>query len=1120
MNMSVNQMSYPTAAGKLTDLGSRHAGGVAKILMAVFLAFLCALGAFSASARAETAHPGWEAFGTLTPTNLSPGSSGALSLYIYNTGAAKSNPGAIVRDTLPEGLEAEPTGSCTGTKIITCELGEVQPSPTPVELNIPVKVLPDASASSHPVDLVSVTGGGALGPADAKVPVVFAAGEAGFGFANADGWITNANGTTDTQAGSHPYEATVVWAPNVNDVPGYELPAGGEPDTLNVNLPAGLVGEPGAVPECPRALFDAGTESGEGCPAGTAIGEDIALIPGGIGHFAVYNLVPPAGVAAEFAFDFSGTHIFLDAKVRSGGDYGITEHVGVPQEGIRFNTTTIWGFPGQHLHPEESTSQLAQEGQRPFLTLPTSCGRSLSTSLEFLGTWQNPSSFAEASFPEHDNEDNEVQTTGCERLSNFEPSINLAPDTSYSDTPAGLTTTVKVPQGLNPEGLATSGLKETTVTLPRGVAINPGQATGLVACSPEEENLPAEGEDGEKEAYDGPPNCPAASKVGTDEIATPLLPNRLKGNVYILQNNPPNLQLLVAASGEGVNLKLIGNVHLNEETGQIETVFKGTKQYPGTPDAPLNEFVLSFSGGAQAALVTPPTCGVYYSNAVFTPWANPFVDSALGESNFQIDSGPGGSGIGACTGPLPFTPVLTAGSTTDQAGGYTDFSMLLQRPDGQQRVSKLQFKTPAGLLGMISKVPLCGEPQAAQGTCPEASQIGHTVVGSGPGPYPLFIPQAGQPPAPIYLTGGYEGAPYGLSIVVPIHAGPFTLQTQIVRARIEVDPTTTQLTVTTDPLPSIIDGIPADLRSINAVIDRPGFMFNPTNCSAMGFTGTATSTEGKSAPLESHFQVGSCQSLKFAPDLKVSTAGRASKALGASLTAKIVYPTGELGANQASSQSNIASAKVDDPEQLPSRLTTLQKACPSAQFESNPAGCPVASVVGHARVVTPILPVPLEGPIFFVSHGGEAFPSLEVVLQGYGVTVEIVGTTFISKAGITSTTFKSTPDVPFSTFELTLPRGKYSVLTANVPAKDNYSLCGQKLAMPTAFTAQNGAVINQSTPITITGCAKTKPKSLTRAQKLTKALKACKNKAKGAKRTACERQAHAKYGKPTKKKGK
>ncbi len=694
----------------------------------------------------------------------------------------------------------------------------------------------------------------------------------------------------------------------------------------------------------------------------------------------------------------------------------------------------------------------------------------------------------------HNAGDTPVGFTGCNRLAHFNPAIEIAPDTSQADTPAGLTATVKVPQGVNPETLATSGLKDTTVVLPEGIVVNPGQATGLAACQPAQENIAPGTEAGESEAFDGPPSCPAASKVGEDEISTPLLPDRLKGNVYVLQSNPPELKLLVAASADGVNLKLIGTVHLNPVTGQLTTTFENT------PDAPLSEFKLAFSGGAQAALVTPPVCSVYTSagkytsNADFTPWSTPLVEDALQESSFLINSGPNGT---PCSNPLPFSPVMTAGSTTDQAGGYTDFSLLLQRGDGQQRVQSLQFKTPEGLSGMISKVPLCPEPQAALGTCSSASQIGHTVVGAGPGPYPLFIPEAGQPPAPIYLTGGYKGAPYGLSIVVPIHAGPFTLETQVVRAKIEVDPHTAQLTITTDSLPTIVSGIPADLRSINAVIDRPGFMFNPTNCSPMSFSGTATSTQGATAPISSHFQVGSCQSLTFKPNFQVSTAGSTSKANGASLTAKIVYPTIPLGANQASSQANIASVKVDLPKQLPSRLTTLQKACTNAQFEANPAGCPAASLVGHATVITPILPVPLTGPAYFVSHGGEAFPSLIVVLQGYGVTVDLVGTTFISKAGITSSTFKTTPDVPFSSFELVLPQGKFSALTSNLPAKDHYSFCGQKLSMPTAFTGQNGAVIHQSTPISVTGCPKTKKAKAKKHKKAKKAGRAGHANGKG-----------------------
>ncbi len=624
-----------------------------------------------------------------------------------------------------------------------------------------------------------------------------------------------------------------------------------------------------------------------------------------------------------------------------------------------------------------------------------------------------------------------------------------------------------MPQGLNPEGFPTPGLRDTTVVLPEGIAINPGQATGLLACQPGQEAL---GKEPDGEVNEGPATCPSASKVGTDEISSPLLRNKLQGNVYILDQNPPNLQLLITASGDGVNLKLVGNVHLDEQTGQLTTTVENT------PDLPFTDFKLSFSGGAQAALATPTRCGVYGSSAHFTPWSTPFIDDVFDDSLFSITAGTNGS---PCAWPMPFAPSMIAGATTDQAGGYTSFTMLLQRGDGQQRIKTLSFETPEGLLGMIAKVTPCPEPQAAQGTCSSASQIGHTVVGAGPGPYPFYIPQAGAPPAPIYLTGPYKGAPFGLAIVVPLIAGPFNLGTEVVRARLDVDPHTSRVTITTNPLPVTEKGIPDDLRLINAVIDRPEFMFNPTNCEPMSFSGVATSTEGLSAPLNSHFQMGSCQALKFQPNFKVSTSGKTSRKDGASLTAKIVYPVGNLGFNQASSQSNIKTVKVDLPKQLPSRLPTLQKACTAKQFEANPAGCPSASKVGHAKAITPVLPVPLEGPAYFVSHGGEAFPNLIVVLQGDNVTVDLVGDTFINeKTNITSSTFKQIPDVPIQSFELSLPEGQYSALAANT------NLCKVKggLKMPTIFTGQNGATIKQNTQIAITGCpkaTKTKKKSKT-----------------------------------------
>jgi hypothetical protein len=976
---------------------------------------------------------------------------------------------------------------------------------------------------------VVIAGGGAPAPASTSDPVTVSAATPPFELSDWDGWFSNADGTIDTQAGSHPYEATFSFdLASFLGGAGAKL-TGGEIKTLEVELPPGFVGNPTAVPQCSRGEF-----VNETCPQASVIGKAaiyFANVPPLA--FAVYNLVPPPGAPAEFAFSLQGLNTYLDAGVRSGSDYGITEHVSdAAHKEIQQAVTTLWGDPGDPSHDfwRNGTIQGCSQHELEvtgnsctppldalhgsFLTLPTACGEALPFTIRAT-SWTGART--ESTFYSHDSNDEPTGFTGCGSLA-FGPTISTSPDTGSGDTPAGLSVDVKPSLGglEQLEGLGSSDIQGTSVTLPPGLVINPGQAAGLEACGAGEDGLTTQAERAEGREDNGPPSCPGASKVGTVRAKSPLLEGaaekELEGNVYVLRSDPPDLKLLAAFSADGVNIKLVLDVELNEQTGQITT------RVVNVPELPVSDFKLSFSGGAQAALDTPTQCGTYMTSSDFTPWSSPFIADAFPAGAFGITAGPAGGGCSSS--PLPFSPALTAGSTTDQAGGFTDFSLLLQRGDGQQRIERLRFKAPTGLSGTLASVPLCEEPQAAQGTCAASSHIGHTVVASGPGPYPLVVPQPGEPEAGIYLTGPYEGAPFGLSIVTPVIAGPFNLGTIVTRARIEVDPSTAQITVTTDPLPQIVRGVPTDLRQVQAVIDRPGFMFNPTNCDPQSFSGTAWGTPppgaggpGATAAISSPFGVGSCQSLKFAPKFAVSTPAHTSKAYGAGLAVKLSYPVAPQG-----TQANITRVKVDLPKQLPSRLTTLQKACTNAQFEANPAGCPAESVIGHARVLTPLLPVPVEGPAYFVSHGGEAFPSLIMVLQGDGVTVQLVGTTFISKAGITSSTFKTVPDVPFSTFELTLPQGRFSALAANLPPKDGGSFCGQTLKMPTEFLAQNGLKINQSTTVTPTGCAKAK--ALTRAQKLTAALKTChKKKAKG-KLAACEGNARKRYGPQAKKKTK
>jgi hypothetical protein len=354
------------------------------------------------------------------------------------------------------------------------------------------------------------------------------------------------------------------------------------------------------------------------------------------------------------------------------------------------------------------------------------------------------------------------------------------------------------------------------------------------------------------------------------------------------------------------------------------------------------------------------------------------------------------------------------------------------------------------------------EPQAALGTCGAESLIGHTTVSAGLGTDPFTVP-TGQ----VFITGPYRGAPFGLSIAVPAKAGPFDLGTGpcdcvVVRARVGVDPHTAQITVDTDPLPTILQGVPLQVKHVNVTIDRQGFIFNPTSCERLNATGTLTGGSGGSASASVPFQVTNCGSLPFKPVFTVSTQAATSKKNGASLDVKVTSSQG---------QANIGKVAVTLPKQLPSRLTTIQQACPEAAFNQNPASCPVGSNIGTATARTPVLTSPVSGPAYLVSHGGAAFPDLVLILQGEGITLQLVGSINIKKS-ITSSAFNSVPDAPISSFELKLPEGPHSGLAAVVPAKAKGNLCGQRLVMPTTLTGQNGAQIKQSTKIKVTGCAK------------------------------------------------
>ena len=603
---------------------------------------------------------------------------------------------------------------------------------------------------------------------------------------------------------------------------------------------------------------------------------------------------------------------------------------------------------------------------------------------------------------------------------------------------SGLNVDLKVPREESVEGLAEADLKQMVVTLPVGMAISLSAANGLGACTANEIEL-----------HNGdPPSCPDSSKIGEAEVVTPLLEQPLKGGVYLAQQETFEgslIGLYVAVAGDGVLIKLGGKAALDPGTGQIAITFDNI------PRQPISDIKLSLFGGPRAALLTPSGCGTYTTTSQLTPWSGDAP--AEPSSEFTIGSGCGEG----------FSPSFTAGATNSRAGAFSPLSMTFSRQDGEQRLGSVRVVAPPGLLAVLKDVARCPEPRASTGRCGPESEIGEATIAVGPGEDPFWV-KGGK----IYLTGptsrqGLDpwGAPFGLSIVIPAVAGPFNLGQAVMRARVEVDSHTARIAITSDPPPSILKGIPLDIRTINMTINRSGFMFNPTNCSPLSVTGRLGSTGGASAAVSSPFQAVDCANLPFDPKVTASTRARTSRAHGASLDLKIASGPG---------QANVGKVRVILPKQLPARLTTLQKACTDAVFNVNPASCPAASVVGAAAAVTPLLAHPLTGPAYLVSHG-TTFPDLVLVLQAEGIVMYLDGNTDI-KQGLTSSTFNSIPDMPISMFEIVFPDGSHSILATDIPVEAKGGMCRQSLTMPTTLTGQNGARVTQTTKIAVAGCPK------------------------------------------------
>jgi hypothetical protein len=1055
------------------------------VAVALALVALSCVSMLAASAVAVAPGPAFRVQLVARPTVFSAqyNGTGVPDMYqviVTNSGSRPTDGSPVtVSDELPPGetlaVIKGAEGGPQGQSVIPCEAAFVSCSyGAPLQpgegliVQVAVNVAPGVVGPL--TDAVRVSGGGAPSASANVATAVGSLAEStglSYGVANFTAETTGVDGLMDVQAGDHPYETTVSFDMNSFEVPtlfrvSYESAGGlnGQPahtkDTI-VDVPPGFVGDPNVVEKCP--LYKVVLQ---GCPPSTQIGYAIIAITenagsvyggfGGGGEHPIYNVVPDRGYPAEFVIDFAGIAVPLYVSVTPDSGNGVRVTTpGIPRIGSPIEVSaTFFGTPSTDANVFNGY-RTAVSGATPvaFLDNPVDCSTVAQQARLIVDSWERPGSYLADGQPNLADANWKTATTtmfpslsGCELLQ-FDPSLYVTPDTTRADEPAGITVDLAFPQAPQEfPHLITPELKNTVVTLPSGVSISPSAGDGLAGCTNAQIDLasPALGA------------CPDGSQIGTALVTTPLLNEPLHGQVYLgtpscdpctnADASDGNMfRLFLQIEGAGVVVKLEGHVYANTTTGQLTT------RFANIPQLPVSDAQLHFNSGLRAALATPQSCGVFTSTADLTPYSSPVTPDATPESQLNVDWNGNGE---ACPGVWPFRPGFEAGTSNPNAGQLSPLTVTFNREDREQDFAQIKVTTPPGLLGSLSGVPLCGEPQADLGTCSAASQIGEMTVAAGPGSHPYY--QKGM----VYLTGPYKGAPFGLSIVTPTRAGPFNLGNVVVRATINVDPHTTALTVTTDPLPQILDGIPLRLRKTNVTINRPGFIFNPTDCAQLHITATISGSQGTQSEASAPFAVSGCAGLPFAPKFSVYTSGKPSRLNGTSLDARLVFGPGP--------QSNIAHVKVELPRQLPSRLPTLQKACPAGVFEANPARCPAASVIGAAKAITPVMPVPLRGPVYFVSHGGEAFPNLVTVLQGYGVRVDLIGDTHISKTGITSSTFTNVPDVPVSSFELFLPQGPYSALTAVG------NPCRERLVMPTVFTAQDGAQLKQNTPIQVTGC--------------------------------------------------
>jgi hypothetical protein len=887
----------------------------------------------------------------------------------------------------------------------------------------------------------------------------------------------NSDSTPSTTAGARPFELQNRFELNTEvDSEGRIGPSENLKD-LTFDLPPGIVGNAAETPTCSQEIV---AEDGLFCPAASQVGvvrvRLLSLFQSFEEPLPVYNVGPPPGMAAQFAFRIAVSVARINFHVRTGADYGVTAtlHNLNAAAPVFASKVTIWGVPADPSHDTmrwelgptrprglnaDGVTPLPYPGPpKTLLSNPTSCGGPLVNTMQAV-TWQHPDESVFASPYEA------PAMNRCDELA-FAPTVVAMPTTSLADSPSGLDFHLRVPQNQDPEGRAVAHLRDTTVALPRSLTVNPSSANGLEACGPGEIGMTTPVGEFDAQFTPDPANCPDASKLGTVEIESPaVIDHPLKGAVYLAtpHQNPFNSLLAIYITVDdpesGVVVKLPGLVEADPNTGQL------TATVSEAPQLPFEDLTLEFLKGALAPLKTGIACGSYDVDTEMVPWSSPEGATMHPGDSFQITKG---AGEGPCVkgeASAPNTPGFEAGTVNTTAGAYSPFVLKLTRADGTQQLTGIDTTLPKGLIAKLAGVQSCseaalaaaaghsGKAEQANPSCPEASKLGTVSVGAGAGPKPFYASGTA------YLAGPYKGAPLSLAVITPAVAGPFDLGTVVIRNALHIDPETAVVRAVSDPFPSILQGIPLDLRSVVVSLDRSRFIKNPTNCSPFAITGAATALSGQKAPLDNRFQVGDCPKLRFAPKLKLSLKGGTRRSDHPALKAVLSAKEGEA---------NIARTSVALPHSEFLAQNHIKTICTRVQFAADQ--CPKGSIYGHATATTPLLDQPLTGPVYLRSSNNP-LPDLVAALKGPAerpVEVDLVGRIDSFKGGI-RTTFAAVPDAPVSRFVLQMQGGKKGLL------ENSKNLCRSTNRATVQMDGQNGKTYD-TRPVLANGCKQGKGK--------------------------------------------